>query len=128
MGLTLSVHPGDHGTTARVGGEIDVCVAEPLQDALLRIMRTHTPRLLLDLREVSFIDCAGLRALMLTRRRAALRGGSVHLIGASAAVRRVLDLAGLQDAFPICGPSETPMAMVPVRAGHDGGHDTWTFP
>jgi len=122
MGLTLCVHPDDRGTIVRIGGEIDVCVAETLEEGLLRIMRRHTPRLLLDLSAVTFIDCTGLRALLLTQRRAQLRHGSAALIEASAAVRRVIDLSGLGDALPVQDGGESVTAgaaqAVPGRSHH----------
>jgi anti-anti-sigma factor len=101
MGLTLCVHPGDGGTVVSVSGELDASTEESLQELLLRIMRAHGPRLLLDLSGVSFMDCAGLSALVGTRRRAELRSGSVRLIAASAAVRQVIDLTGMRNAFPV---------------------------
>jgi anti-sigma B factor antagonist len=101
MGLTLRVRPGDRGTVIWVSGEIDVDTTDALQDALLQVMRTHGAWLLLDLSGVSFMDCAGLRALVLTQRRAELRNGSIRLIAASAAVHRILDLTKMQDVFPV---------------------------
>jgi len=68
MDVTLGVRPGDDGTVVAVSGEVDVCTEAPLQQALLRIMREHGARLLLDVSGVSFMDCAGLRALLTTRR------------------------------------------------------------
>lgn len=101
MDLTLCVRPGDCGTIVRVEGDIDVCTEGPLGEALLRIMRTCSPWLLLDLSAVSFMDCAGLRALVRTRRRAELRKGSMCLIAASAAVRKVIKLTKMRNAFPV---------------------------
>ena len=54
---------------------------------------------MLDLSGVSFMDCAGLRTLLATRRRAELRGGRMRLIAASAAVRRIIELTGVQEAL-----------------------------
>jgi len=118
MGLTLCVLPDERGTIVRIGGDIDICVAETLEECLLRIMRSHTAQLLLDLSAVTFFDCTGIRALLLTRRRAELRSGSADLIEASAAVRRVIDLTGLRDVFPIHDGGERAMANV--------NDDTWT--
>ena len=81
----------------RVSGEVDVCTEAPLQQALLRIMREHGARLLLDVSGVSFMDCAGLRALLTTRRRAELRGGFMRLIAVSRAVRRIIELTGAHE-------------------------------
>ena len=64
MAVTLGVRPGDDGTVVAVSGEVDVCTEASLQQALLRIMREHGARLLLDVSGVSFMDCAGLRALV----------------------------------------------------------------
>lgn len=120
MGLTLCVCPDDRGTIVRIGGEIDVFVEEMLGDSLLRIMRAHTARLLLDLSAVTFFDCAGLRALVQARRRAELRNGAADLIDASAQVKRIIKLAGMQDVFPVHDAPSSEKA--------DGGHDTWTSP
>jgi hypothetical protein len=43
---SLCVCPGGSGAVVRIGGEIDVRVADRLQELLLRIMRAHGPRLL----------------------------------------------------------------------------------
>lgn len=101
MCLTLCVWPGGSGAVVRIEGEIDLCVADRLCQLLLRIMRAQVPRLLLDLSAVSFMDCAGLRALVLALRHAELHGWSMHLIAASAITRRIITLTGREDALPI---------------------------
>src|SRR5690348_7681924 len=82
-------------------GDVDTNVAETFQDMMLAVMRRHSPSLLLDLSGISFMDCAGLRALVLTQRRAGMRGGSLSLIAESPAVRRIIDLLGVRDLFPV---------------------------
>jgi anti-anti-sigma factor len=99
MGVMLCVRPGDYGTVVAVSGEIDVSTEDPLQQVLLRIMCERGARLLLDLSGVSFMDCAGLRAVLATRRRAELRGGFVRLTAVSAPVGRIIDLTGTREAW-----------------------------
>jgi anti-sigma B factor antagonist len=99
--MTLRVRPGDDGIIVTVSGEVDVCVAGPLHQALARIMREHGAGLLLDVSGVSFMDCAGLRVLLVTRRRAELRGESMRLIGVSRAVRRIIELTGAHEALAV---------------------------
>jgi anti-sigma B factor antagonist len=101
MGLTLCVRPGDDGIIVTVRGEVDVCTRGLLQEALLRIMREHGARLLLDVAGVSFMDCAGLRVLLATQRRAGLRGGFLRLIAVSRAVRRIIELTGAYEASAV---------------------------
>jgi anti-sigma B factor antagonist len=99
MTVTLCIRPGDGGTIVAISGEVDVCTEASLQQALLRIIRERGARLMLDLSGVSFMDCAGLRALLATRRRAEMRGGFLRPIAASAAVRRITELTGAQEAL-----------------------------
>ena len=99
MGLTLCARSGDDGIVVAVSGEVDVCTEGPLRQVLLRIMRERDARLLLDVSGVSFMDCAGLRALLTVRRRAELRGGCMRLIVTSAAVHRIIELTGSHEAL-----------------------------
>jgi len=103
MALTLHVCPGDIGTIVWVSGDVDFNTSGALQDMLLRVMQRHSPWLLVDLSGVSFMDCAGLRALLRTRRRAELRRGSVCVIAESAAVQRIIDILGARDILPVPG-------------------------
>jgi STAS domain-containing protein len=44
-----------------------------LRDDLLLVLRQEGPRLELDLRDVTFLDCAGVNVLLATRRRASVK-------------------------------------------------------
>ena len=101
MAVTLCVRPGDGGIIVAISGEVDVCTEAPLQQALLRNIRERGARLTVDVSGVSFMDCAGLRALLTTRRRAELRGGFMRLIAVSRAVRRIIELTGVHEALAV---------------------------
>jgi anti-anti-sigma factor len=91
----------------QVGGDLDIEEAESFQQILIQVMHAYSPRLLLDLTTVSFMDCAGLWALLMTRRRAEMRKGSVRLVATSAPVRRAITVAGMNDVFPVSVSGET---------------------
>lgn len=99
MALTVRIRQGDNGTIVEVSGDMDVCAEVPFQRILLHITGLYSPRLLLDLTGVSFMDCAGLRALLRARRRVESGKGSIRIVAASPAVRRLISLAGMKDAF-----------------------------
>jgi anti-sigma B factor antagonist len=101
MSVTLCIRPGDGGTIVAISGEVDVGTEAQLQQSLLRIMRECGVKLMLDVSGVSFMDCAGLRALLATRRRAEIRGGFLRLIATSAAVGRIIELTGTQEALAL---------------------------
>jgi len=103
MDLTVRVRPSDQGTVVQVGGDLDIETNSSFQEILRYVLRSYSPRLLLDLANVPFMDCAGLGSLVLTRRRAEMRKGSVRLAAASASVRRIIAATGMKDVFPVTG-------------------------
>jgi len=82
-------------------GEIDILSAPQLRDQLLWVIRRHGPQLTLDLGGVTFLDCAGINALLATRRRARLEDGWVRVVRVSPPVRRTISLLALQEAFAL---------------------------
>ena len=80
---------------ARVIGEIDRCTALLLRAALEPLV-VQGPPVVLDLCRVDFMGSAGVAELVRIDERI---GGKLTIIGASAAVSRVLGAAGLTARF-----------------------------
>jgi anti-sigma B factor antagonist len=100
MNFSLNTRRRNTDTVITVRGEIDIAATRALRAEFLRALRPQEPHLLLEMSGVTFLDCAGLRPLLEARRWAGLRGGSLRLMAASAPVRRIITLAGLEDALP----------------------------
>ncbi|MFD9038877.1 STAS domain-containing protein [Streptomyces bottropensis] len=82
-------------------GEIDLAAAIPLSALLDALTSGPRPDLVLDLRPVSFIDCAGLGVLCRALNRVRARGGRLQLVTESDYFRRVLRGAGLGGVFEV---------------------------
>ncbi|MFE1249568.1 STAS domain-containing protein [Streptomyces sp. NPDC058735] len=82
-------------------GEIDLLTAPALRSRLDSLTAGPRPDLVLDLRPVSFIDCAGLGVLCRARNRVLARQGRLRLVTESACVRRTLRHAGLAGVFEV---------------------------
>ena len=93
--------PGDGHVTLRVVGEIDLYTAPTLREAALTALRQHGSTLRVDLRDVTFMDSTGLEVLLATLRRAELEGGSLTLCRPTSAVRRIIEVTGLDKMFTI---------------------------
>ncbi len=94
--MHMEIHPGVP-TVAEIGGEIDIASAPRLRETLLLAIRRHGPVICVDLRGVTFLDCAGVNVLLATARRARLEGGRMQVVRPSAqAAWRVITLLGLQ--------------------------------
>lgn len=81
----------------RLAGEIDITTADSVTAAVDRCLRDRPARLCLDLRAVTFCDCAGARALRQARQQATAAGTAVRVAGLSPPVRRLLALLEATD-------------------------------
>jgi anti-anti-sigma factor len=81
-------------TVVTARGDIDVVSAPSLCLELAAALATHR-EVALDLSQVTFMDCSGLRALVHARNLADERGGRLVVRGAGAPVLRLLRLTGL---------------------------------
>jgi anti-anti-sigma factor len=92
----MTTQHGDRGCTIRLRGELDSASAPTLCERVAPWLQTCR-RLVVDMREVSFLDSAGLRAILDLYRCLNERGVSLHLIeGEEGNVPRVLRHAGLE--------------------------------
>ncbi|WP_448613422.1 STAS domain-containing protein [Modestobacter sp. URMC 112] len=91
------------GWVVTVRGDVDAGTAPRLGDLLLDVLsRPGTADVVLDLREVTFLDSAGLTALVATHQAARRAGRLVHVVpGTARAVVRPLQITGLDTVLDI---------------------------
>ncbi|HEU5111229.1 MAG TPA: STAS domain-containing protein [Micromonosporaceae bacterium] len=81
---------------AAVVGEVDLATAQILRESLLDVLREHPPAVLtVDLSGVTFLDCAGISALVAAHNAAVAGGCQLSVTGSRPIVRQLLDLTGL---------------------------------
>lgn len=81
-------------------GELDIASA-PLLIAALREAPDDVERLVLDLRDLTFIDSSGLRLLVSEHDRAREGGYALAIVGGAPEVDRLLRLTRLDEALPL---------------------------
>lgn len=85
----------------QVSGDLDLCTASELRAELSRLIDQGTKHLVLDMREVEFMDSSGLVVLIHVRKRLAEVGGTFALMDPTRAVQRVLAITGLTRTFRV---------------------------
>lgn len=78
-----------------VVGELDLFSVAVLDDALAEVRSVS--RVVIDLQDVSFLDCAALRHIELAARAGAVDGQSIRVDHASGMVHRLIELLKLDD-------------------------------
>ena len=94
--FAVSLERASDEVIIRVHGDLDLSTAAELANAI-ELDCQGAARLTIDLSDLSFLDCAGLRVLLYARARAESNGGDLLLVRGRDSVQRVFRLAGLED-------------------------------
>jgi anti-sigma B factor antagonist len=97
--LDIQVEAAEAVTVCRPVGELDAYTVGQFREALAEL--ATTPRLLIDLSEVPFMDSAGLGALIGGIRRAREAGGDVAVACSRPTLTRLLHTTGFDRIVPV---------------------------
>jgi anti-anti-sigma factor len=97
----IDVHGDDfHNVVVAVCGEIDLGTHDELLSTIrAAIGRPGVKRLVVDLSQTSFMDAAGIRALLAGREAAGTADVGYRVVGMAGMVRWVLDVTGVMEAL-----------------------------
>jgi anti-anti-sigma factor len=91
--LDATVQETEGGALVALVGELDYVGAAAVEAELERVEQRSPPRLVIDLRGVTFIDSSGLRLLLEADVRARKAGRSLVLVRGSEVVQRVFEIS-----------------------------------
>jgi anti-anti-sigma factor len=77
-----------------LAGELDMLTVPILEEHLARFEQESVTSLMLDLRDVTFIDSTGLRAFLQAHIRSTTNGHTLVLVGAAPFARQLFELTG----------------------------------
>ncbi|MBQ0867895.1 STAS domain-containing protein [Streptomyces sp. RK75] len=103
--------------TVRARGELDIATLPELETDLLRALSdAEPPRVVVDMREVTFLDCSVVRVLLRARSTALSRAGWLVLVCAHVPVGRLLRRLELEHHLPrYPTPDAIDTALVPAE-------------
>lgn len=99
--LHVSVAGAEPEYVVRLLGELDMSTAPQLQQELLRLASDGARLVTVDLSELAFVDSTGLSVLITGLKQLRQQGGEMALRSPSPGTRRVLEITGLTEVFPI---------------------------
>ncbi len=109
--MQIAARPSDRMTILDISGDIDLANSPAMRKALLgEIKDKHTPKVLLNLKSVRYIDSSGRASLVEGLKAARDNGARLILYGLSSSVREVLELSRLQKIFEIYDTEEQALA------------------
>lgn len=101
--LTIEVTSTPEARRVALRGEADLSGA-PSIEAAIADATSEAQRIILDLRNLTFIDSSGLRALMRGHEHCGARGVELQVIPGPENVQRLFELSGMNEILPFCDP------------------------
>jgi len=101
--LTTSVTAEESYIVVTLAGEVDVTTAQQMRDVLMSQAAQGTPRLIVDLSGLGFMDSSGVRVLLTVRGALEASGRTLALASPQPVVARMLSLVGADQLIPVYG-------------------------
>jgi len=100
--LNVSSRFHDDHTIVTICGEIDLYTAPRLHSELASLLAGDSPaRMTIDMSGVEFCDSTGMNVLLSCLRRVRERGGELEIAAPKPAVRKILQVTGLDSVFTL---------------------------
>jgi anti-sigma B factor antagonist len=96
---SFKTYAHDGWTVVHVTGELDVYAAPVLRAQLVDLVVGESPRLIVDMDTVTFIDSTGLGVLVGVLRRVRHHGGVLRVVATGDPVLRTMRITGLHRVF-----------------------------
>jgi anti-sigma B factor antagonist len=100
------VHNEGQATVVAVSGELDLASSPALQEELDRVAASDARMLIIDLRELDFMDSTGLSVLVRAHQRAEEQGRELAMVRGPQQVQRLLTLTGVSDRLTVIDSPE----------------------
>ena len=101
-----SIERVDSGTIVKLTGDIDMHRSRGVHQSLLDLCREQPAKLVLDLREVDYMDSSGVGTLVDIYRKVNAYKGMLALVGPNPRVRNLFQITKLDHFFRIFATSE----------------------
>lgn len=109
--MKISARHHDKTTIFDVSGDIDFANSPEVRQSLLReISENHTPRVVVNLSQVRYIDSSGVASLVEGLKASRDLGSRFILFGLSTSAREVLQLSRLNKVFEVYDNEEQALA------------------
>ena len=99
----LLIHRSRDGSRYRLAlqGELDLVTAPELEDTVAEICLNAPQEIVLDMRQVLFMDSSGLRTVLASLDMCRLHGCELMLVPGTGACRRLFELTGVLGDLPL---------------------------
>jgi anti-sigma B factor antagonist len=102
----VEVRNDGRASVIAVSGELDLASSAALEEELMRVSDSEVEQVIIDLRELEFMDSTGLSTLVKAHQRAEESGKRFALVRGPQQVQRLLSLTGVAERLELADAPE----------------------
>ena len=106
MDLQIEVRRQEDIAVIILSGEVDAYTCARLRQAMIEAIEDGGANLVVDMKNVEYIDSSGLGTLVGGLKRVSERQGTIAVVCTNPQIRKVFDITGLVKVFPIYGSED----------------------
>ncbi|PYI47005.1 MAG: hypothetical protein DMF10_07885 [Verrucomicrobia bacterium] len=107
---TVGVLRQDRANVLAIEGDIDLHISPAITEALDAMIKKKPDRIVIDLSRATYIDSAGVAALMIAKQDVEAYGGKFFLSGVQETIRLILETSRLDRIFWIFPDADAALA------------------
>ncbi|HHP7230835.1 MAG TPA: anti-sigma factor antagonist [Xenococcaceae cyanobacterium] len=109
--IELKIKTVEIVTVVELAGDIDAATTPLIQEQVFPIVKPDS-KIILDMRQVSYLSSSGLRMLLLLYRTAIAQKVSIVLVGLTEEIWDTMSVTGFLDFFTTCDTIESGLALL----------------
>ena len=115
MDLQIKVRKLGDIAVIELNGEVDAYTCSRLRETIIEAIENGADNLVVDMKEVDYIDSSGLGTLVGGLKRVSERQGVIAIVCTNPQIRKVFDIPGLVKVFPIFSAEEDAIKQLEAR-------------
>jgi len=108
--MAVKIESKNDITICRAEGEIDITSSPELKKTLDKLLAQKTPKIVIDLVKVTYVDSSGLATLVGILKSVRSYGGKMRLAGLSPKIKSLFEITKLDKLFEIAASAEEAIA------------------
>jgi anti-sigma B factor antagonist len=113
LSFTIKIRQADHVTLMDVSGQLTSLEGQAFRDAIQRLLRQGEINIILNLKDLEYLDSSGIGELVRNYLAVVKKGGTMKVVGLAPKVEEILKITQLYQVFPEFPDEESALESFP---------------
>jgi anti-sigma B factor antagonist len=113
LSFIIKIRQADHVTLMDISGQLTSLEGQAFRDAIQRLLRQGEINIILNLKDLEYLDSSGIGELVRNYLAVVKKGGTMKVVGLAPKVEEILKITQLYQVFPEFPDEESALESFP---------------